>query len=78
VPYPYAWRYQKVNADYLAERGAAIRLKDEEMRERLWPTIAELLDDEERLKEMGANARALARPEASARLADLLTELAHA
>jgi undecaprenyldiphospho-muramoylpentapeptide beta-N-acetylglucosaminyltransferase len=78
VPYPYAWRYQKVNADYLAERGAAIRLEDEEMRERLWPTIAELLSEEERLKEMSASARALARPEASARLADLLTELAHA
>jgi undecaprenyldiphospho-muramoylpentapeptide beta-N-acetylglucosaminyltransferase len=78
VPYPYAWRYQKVNADYLEERGAAIRLKDEEMREQLWPTIAELLNDEGRLKAMGANARALARPEAPVRLADLLTELAHA
>ena len=28
IPYPYAWRYQKVNADYLATRGAAIRLDD--------------------------------------------------
>jgi hypothetical protein len=28
VPYPHAWRYQKVNADYLANAGAAIRLDD--------------------------------------------------
>jgi UDP-N-acetylglucosamine--N-acetylmuramyl-(pentapeptide) pyrophosphoryl-undecaprenol N-acetylglucosamine transferase len=77
VPYPYAWRYQKVNADYLVNQGAAIRLNDEDMREKLWPTIEALLNDEERLKRIGANARKLARPEAAARLADLLAQLAH-
>ncbi len=76
VPYPYAWRYQKVNADYLADRGAAVRLNDEDMGQRLWPTIGALLNDEERLKEMSNNARALAHPDAAARLADLLTDLA--
>ncbi len=29
VPYPHAWRYQKVNADYLTRRGAAIILEDQ-------------------------------------------------
>jgi UDP-N-acetylglucosamine--N-acetylmuramyl-(pentapeptide) pyrophosphoryl-undecaprenol N-acetylglucosamine transferase len=77
VPYPYAWRYQKVNADYLAERGAAIRLDDEEMGERLWPTIKALLEDEGRLRQMSEDAWALARPDATARLADLLAQLAH-
>lgn len=76
VPYPYAWRYQKVNADYLAERGAAIRLNDEDMAQQLWPTIEALVCDEVRLKEMSNNARALARPDAAARLAYHLTELA--
>jgi undecaprenyldiphospho-muramoylpentapeptide beta-N-acetylglucosaminyltransferase len=76
VPYPYAWRYQKVNADYLAERGAAIRLNDEDMAQQLWPTIEALLNNEERLHEMSDTARALARPDAGACLADLLTELA--
>jgi len=76
VPYPYAWRYQKVNADYLAERGAAIRLDDKDMDEQLWPLIKALLGDEARLQEMSDNAHVLARPDAAARLADLLTELA--
>lgn len=75
VPYPYAWRYQKVNADYLAERGAAIRLKDEDMGQQLWPTIHALFSDEARLKEMSDNARALAQSDAAARLVDLLMEL---
>lgn len=77
VPYPYAWRYQRVNADYLADRGAAVRLNDEDMHERLWPTIEVLFRDRKRLRQMGDNARALARPDAAARLADLLTQLAH-
>jgi UDP-N-acetylglucosamine--N-acetylmuramyl-(pentapeptide) pyrophosphoryl-undecaprenol N-acetylglucosamine transferase len=76
VPYPYAWRYQRVNADYLAERGAAVRLNDEEMGQRLWPTIESLLGDDERLEEMSKSARALAQPDAAARLADLLGDLA--
>jgi undecaprenyldiphospho-muramoylpentapeptide beta-N-acetylglucosaminyltransferase len=76
VPYPYAWRYQKVNADYLAERGAAIRLDDQDMLEQLWPTIKALFDNGARLQEMSDNARSLARPDAATRLADLLTKLA--
>jgi UDP-N-acetylglucosamine:LPS N-acetylglucosamine transferase len=78
VPYPYAWRYQKVNADYLAERGAAIQLNDEDMGRQLWPTIEALLNDADRLSEMSSNARALARPDAAAHLADLVIELASA
>ena len=76
VPYPYAWRYQKVNADYLAERGAAIRLDDGDMPEQLGPMVETLFTDEERLKQMSSRARALAQPNAAACLADLLTKLA--
>jgi UDP-N-acetylglucosamine--N-acetylmuramyl-(pentapeptide) pyrophosphoryl-undecaprenol N-acetylglucosamine transferase len=76
VPYPYAWRYQKVNADYLVNRGAGIRLNDEEMGQQLWPTIDSLFSDDERLKEMSDCARELAQPDAAARLADLLIGLA--
>jgi UDP-N-acetylglucosamine--N-acetylmuramyl-(pentapeptide) pyrophosphoryl-undecaprenol N-acetylglucosamine transferase len=76
VPYPYVWRYQKVNADYLADRGAALRLNDEDLGKQLWPTVKALFNDTDRLRIMGDNARALARPDAAARLADQLTELA--
>jgi UDP-N-acetylglucosamine--N-acetylmuramyl-(pentapeptide) pyrophosphoryl-undecaprenol N-acetylglucosamine transferase len=59
IPYPYAWRYQKVNADWLAERGAAIRMDDERMSEDLLPAIASLVNNEARLQQMQASARAL-------------------
>ena len=37
VPYPYAWRYQKVNADYLANHGAAVVLEDARLKDDLLP-----------------------------------------
>lgn len=76
VPYPYAWRYQKVNADYLVERGAALRLDDEHLSRQFVPTVTALMEDEERLLAMGAAARALDRPHAARKLAELTRELA--
>jgi UDP-N-acetylglucosamine--N-acetylmuramyl-(pentapeptide) pyrophosphoryl-undecaprenol N-acetylglucosamine transferase len=76
VPYPYAWRYQKVNADYLAERGAAIVLQDEAMARDLSGTITALLDDTARLAQMRDHARALAQPEGAQRAAEALLRLA--
>ncbi len=76
VPYPHAWRYQKVNADYLANRGAAIRMDDERMAQDLLPTIRSLLGDSERLSQMRAKAAALAQPDAARRLAVELVRLA--
>ncbi|MEK7324760.1 MAG: UDP-N-acetylglucosamine--N-acetylmuramyl-(pentapeptide) pyrophosphoryl-undecaprenol N-acetylglucosamine transferase [Chloroflexota bacterium] len=76
VPYPHAWRYQKVNADFLAARGAAIRLNDEDLKMKLLPTIRELLRDPARLAAMGAAARASAVPDAAERIAAELSALA--
>jgi UDP-N-acetylglucosamine--N-acetylmuramyl-(pentapeptide) pyrophosphoryl-undecaprenol N-acetylglucosamine transferase len=70
VPYPHAWRYQKVNAEYLVDRGAAIQLADEDLNLRLWPALVELLDDQESLEAMSGAARALAKPNASRAIAD--------
>lgn len=72
IPYPYAWRYQKVNADYLAERGAAIRLDDERLGEELLPVVRNLISDNERLGAMAAAARALDMPGAAGELSDVL------
>ena len=65
VPYPYAWRYQKVNADYLADRGAAVIVKDDDLPTDLGPTVVRLLRDDAARRAMGAKARALARPDAA-------------
>ena len=74
VPYPYAWRYQKVNADYLSGRGAAIRLDDEDLSDRLYDEIALLFHHEARLREMSEGSRALDNPDGAAALARLLIE----
>ena len=76
VPLTFAWRYQKVNADYLTERGAAVQLTDETLAERLLPTVEALLGDEDRLSAMGLAAKALDKPDATSRLAEFIVELA--
>jgi len=76
VPYPHAWRYQKVNADYLVDRGAAIRLDDEKLAESLLPTVTGLLGDQTRLAEMATSAKKLDMPHAEDNLARLLLKLA--
>ncbi len=76
VPYPHAWRYQKTNADYLATRGAAVRLDDDKLTEHLTPTVKQLLLDADRREHMAGAARALRRPAAAAHIAGLLAGLA--
>lgn len=75
VPYPYAWRYQRVNADWLAQRGAALVLPDEELPAALLPLVRELLQAPERREAMRAAAQALARPNAARRIAEMLLTL---
>lgn len=78
VPYPHAWEYQRVNADWLAERGAAVWLREERLSEDLLPTLRQLLGERETRAAMAEHMRALARPDAAARLAGELLALAHA
>jgi UDP-N-acetylglucosamine--N-acetylmuramyl-(pentapeptide) pyrophosphoryl-undecaprenol N-acetylglucosamine transferase len=75
VPYQFAWRYQKVNADYLVKNGAAVVLEHDQLVEKLLPTLWEISRDRERLQGMRQAMQSLARPRAAASLADLVREL---
>ena len=68
---------QAANARFLAGRDAGIALKQLETKPH---QLAELLRglDRTRLSQMARNARALGKPDATRRCADLLVELAHA
>ena len=75
VPYPHAWRYQRVNARWLTERGAAVTVADDALAADLLPTVRRLLGERERLAVMAERMRSLARPDAGARLAKELYEI---
>ena len=76
VPYPHAWRYQKVNASYLARHGAAVILDDSRLQDELLDTVKVLLDNPGKRKSMQAAMRSLAQPDAARAIASQLMELA--
>ena len=75
VPYPYAWRYQKVNADYLAQRGAAILVRDELLQVELLQVVKDLLNNPSKRMAMQTAMRRLVRPQAAEAIAEQLLEL---
>lgn len=79
VPYPYAWRFQKVNAAYLVERGAAIMLKDGDMnaaQHGLVETVTGLLDAPGKLAAMREAALRLSRRDGASAIATVVCEVA--
>jgi UDP-N-acetylglucosamine--N-acetylmuramyl-(pentapeptide) pyrophosphoryl-undecaprenol N-acetylglucosamine transferase len=76
TPYPYAWRYQKVNADYLAERNAAVILQDELLKDKLLPVIKDLLMNGHKRAAMRRAMKHLCLPDAAGRIASQLLKLA--
>ena len=76
VPYPYAWRYQQVNAAYLAARGAAKILPDERLAADLASSVLALMADRAARARMAEAMRALARPDAARRIAAVLRQAA--
>ena len=71
VPYPFATaRHQHLNAQWMADAGAAIMLEDSDLSGATIRRLAtELLADGERLRRMGAASAALAQPDAADRVA---------
>jgi UDP-N-acetylglucosamine--N-acetylmuramyl-(pentapeptide) pyrophosphoryl-undecaprenol N-acetylglucosamine transferase len=72
VPYPYATAdHQSANARWMAEAGAAVVIEDAALdADRLLAEVAALLENPSRLEGMATASRALARPDAAARVAD--------
>lgn len=75
IPYPHAWRYQRVNAKYLEERGAAMILKDEDLEFKLATTIEDLIADPQKQESMAAAMRGLQKPNAAEKIAKIVTQL---
>lgn len=78
VPYPHAVDdHQTGNARFLADRDAALLLPQAELdARRLAAELGRLLADRERLLAMALAARACARPDAAARVAEICLEVA--
>lgn len=76
VPYPYAGQHQDANADYLVQRGAAVKVPDARLADDLLPTVLGLWRAPDRLTAMAEAAQRLARPEAAAHIAQALRQLA--
>ncbi len=75
VPGSFGGGHQEPNASYMRDRGAAVVVEDAELRDRLLPTVRELMEDGERRARMAAASRRLARPQAAAAI---VTELQRA
>ncbi len=76
VPYPHAWRYQKVNAEYLARNGAAVVLDDSSLNSSLLPTVKQLLENPRARERMSQAMGEHMRPHAAYEIAQHLVELA--
>ena len=76
IPYPHAWRYQRVNAGYLVDRGGGVMLNDEELPDKLEPTVLDLMADEEKRSRMRIATRKLYQPEAARRIGELILQAA--
>ena len=76
VPYPHAWRYQRVNASYLARHGAAVVVEDAELPAKILSLVRELIHDAPRRGQMRQAMQALYQPQAAASIANLLRSLA--
>jgi UDP-N-acetylglucosamine--N-acetylmuramyl-(pentapeptide) pyrophosphoryl-undecaprenol N-acetylglucosamine transferase len=69
VPYPYAWRYQQVNAQYLVDHGAAVVVNDADLSTRLLAQVLDLMRDADTRQRMADAMARLTHPHAAADIA---------
>ena len=77
VPYPYAGAHQTLNAEFLANRQAAIIVQNAELDVKLKSTVLDLLSNPEKLNRMGQASANLAQPNSAQRLAREIVEMQH-
>ena len=75
MPYPFAWRYQRVNAEYLASHGAAEIVENSALEANLIPVVDHLISNPAALASMRSAMKSLSEPHAANNIADLLVEL---
>ena len=75
VPYPHAWRYQRINARFLAEHGAALIVDDEDLPQRILPLVRDLMSDDSRRREMSVAMKKLDSPHAADKIAEILARI---
>ncbi|MRR30045.1 hypothetical protein EG834_06945, partial [bacterium] len=75
VPYPFAWRYQRVNAEYLASHGAAEIVENSALEANLISVVDRLISNPAALASMRSAMKSLSEPHAANNIADLLVEL---
>lgn len=75
VPYPHAWRYQRVNAEYLVSKGAAIMIRDEDLARDLLAQVTELMQNKTKLLQMKQAMQAQAKPDAAQQIAAILRQM---
>jgi UDP-N-acetylglucosamine--N-acetylmuramyl-(pentapeptide) pyrophosphoryl-undecaprenol N-acetylglucosamine transferase len=75
VPGPYAGLHQERNADFLVERGAALKVADVALRDELISTVRKLFGAPDQINKMSDAMRALAVPRAAENIVDLLESL---
>jgi UDP-N-acetylglucosamine--N-acetylmuramyl-(pentapeptide) pyrophosphoryl-undecaprenol N-acetylglucosamine transferase len=80
IPYPYHKdRHQYLNAGKLVEAGAAVIVDDlperKDTAQRLWAELEELMKDDVKRQEMKKNCEAVAKKDASLKIAEILIEI---
>lgn len=76
VPYPFAWRYQRENAEYLRANGGAEMVEDDDLETRFASIVFGLMNDSEKLGKMSRAMKAMSQPDAAEKIADMIERAA--